>query len=120
MSEQNIWLFKFSIGPGPSYTGPWGNPGPRDYYVTGVYKPFETAEGEGEGVSASEVSTTEFTPFPEQYAAAMDRDERTSLDPGAFYASKSFFVPGGCASRRCNFNNGGSYSCSASRQPSIA
>ena len=89
VSDEDIWLFKYSIGPGPSYTGPWGNPGPRDYYVTGTYKPFETGD-----IDASEVSKTDFVPFSQQYEAAMDRDLSTSLDPGAFYASKSFHVPG--------------------------
>lgn len=85
--SENIWMFKYSIGPGPSSTQPWGV-SPRDYYVTGTYKPLES-----DTVPVSEVSTTKFTSYPEQYAAAMSRDERTSLDPGAFYASKTFLGP---------------------------
>lgn len=87
--SENIWLFKFSIGPGPSYEGPWGRNGPRDYYVTGVYKPYENGS-----VSLSEVSTTAFTPDSVQFETAMAREESASLDPGPFYASKSFLVPG--------------------------
>lgn len=94
---EDIWMLKFSIGPGPSSSKPWGRPGSRDYYVTGVYRPLESAS-----VPASEVSTTQFTPSAEQFAAAMARDEGMALDPGAFYASKSFTVPGeGCSVLFC-------------------
>lgn len=78
-SSSNIWLLKYSIGPGPSYEKPWGNPGPRDYYVTGYYDPLQQ-------------NVVGFKPDPEQWDLAMARDETMSLDVGAFYASKTLYA----------------------------
>lgn len=79
-SQQNksIWMLKFSIGPGPSYSLPWGNPSPRDYYVTGEYEPR---------------SVTGFVPSSSSWQQAMQRDASAALDTGAFYASTSFAAP---------------------------
>lgn len=76
-SSESVWLIKFSIGAGPSFERPWGDPGPREYYVTGTYdntKPAKSA----------------FVANPEIYAAAMNRSKLVVLDSGAFYASKTF------------------------------
>ncbi|CAM9440911.1 unnamed protein product, partial [Ectocarpus fasciculatus] len=91
---ESVWMLKYSIGPGPSlvhdnyrflflylidlcdrYTLPWGNPGPRDYYVTGVYDP--------KGKVAFDVDDS-------LWDEAMQRDTSVALDNGAFYASKTF------------------------------
>lgn len=73
------WMLKFSIGQGPDYTMPWGDPGPRDYYVTGSYDP---------------TNPTSFSADPALYTAAMARSKSVVWDSAAFYASKSFEVAG--------------------------
>lgn len=72
---ESVWVMKYSIGPGPSYDVPWGNPGSRDYYVTGLYDP---------------VSLIGFQVNSELWDAAMMRSTEVALDVGAFYASKTF------------------------------
>lgn len=79
-----LWMMKYSIGPGPSYEQPWGTVGPRDYYVTGSYNPL--------GVNAD--SSIDFQPNDILWEAAMNRSRLVVLDIGAFYASKSYEVPG--------------------------
>ena len=78
--DSNIWMVKYSIGPGPSYSQPWGTPGPRDYYITGSYSP------------KSDILAFERDPF--QWEAAMNRSSLISLDTGTFYASKTYQVDG--------------------------
>ena len=57
------------------YDLPWGNPGPRDYYITGVYDP---------------TNKVEFKVDDSLWDEAMLRDTSVALDVGAFYASKTF------------------------------
>ena len=78
-NNSNIWMVKYSIGPGPSYDQPWGTPGPRDYYLTGLYSP--------------EVDILSFDRNILQWEAAMNRSTLVSLDVGTFYASKIYYVP---------------------------
>lgn len=77
--QYDVWMYVFSIGPGPSYDQPWGSPNPRLYYVTGSY-------------DASEV--LRFDVDDTLWAHAMSRSLDSVLDPGTFYASKSFSHPG--------------------------
>jgi hypothetical protein len=78
-TSENIWIMKYSIGPGASYDLPWGSPGPRDYYLTGTYSP--------------ETNLIEFVRDPIQWDAAMNRSTLLAFDVGAFYASKSVYLP---------------------------
>jgi sucrose-6-phosphate hydrolase SacC (GH32 family) len=78
--DSDIWMVKYSIGPGPSYSQPWGTPGPRDYYITGSYSP--------------QTSILDFERDPFQWEAAMNRSSLISLDTGVFYASKTYQMDG--------------------------
>jgi sucrose-6-phosphate hydrolase SacC (GH32 family) len=78
--DSNIWIMKYSIGPGPSYSQPWGTPGPRDYYVTGSYSPTS--------------NILDFERDPYQWEAGMNRSGLISLDMGTFYASKTYHMDG--------------------------
>jgi beta-fructofuranosidase len=70
----DTWLFKYSIGPGPSSDNPWGVAA-RDYYVTGTYDPRDIMS---------------FQSNIDIFAKDMSRSEDFVYDTGAFYASKSF------------------------------
>lgn len=94
--NESVWMLKFSIGPGPSYDVPWGDPSPRDYYFTGTYTPNpDQSTGDTSGSSSTNNSAivTSFQRNEQQYAQAMARDQLVVLDSGAFYASKSVSVP---------------------------
>ena len=101
-NPSDLWILKFSIGPGPSYEKPWGTVGPRDYYVTGSYSPLTDPLG--------------FDVNDILWDSAMARNSDVSLDVGAFYASKTFFVgnasalnpPAGAALCNADSNSSGS------------
>jgi sucrose-6-phosphate hydrolase SacC (GH32 family) len=78
-TSSDLWIVKYSIGPGPSYDLPWASPGPRDYYLTGTYSP--------------ETNILGFERDPTQWDAAMNRSTLLALDVGVFYASKTVHLP---------------------------
>lgn len=78
-SRKNLWMVKYSIGPGPSYDQPWGTPGPRDYYLTGTYSPNNDILSFNRNII--------------QWEAAMNRSTLVTLDVGTFYASKTYYIP---------------------------
>ena len=79
-STTSVWALKLSIGSGPSYELPWGNPSPRDYWLTGTFN------------SSSVSAAAGFLPDAIQVAQLMNRSGAVVIDAGAFYASKTFRV----------------------------